>query len=114
MGSLTDSTQWEDQYITGMSHMGLPHGALPYARSSHDEPFKVLGTWSANSLGDPISWGAVGLRIGLVASCLGLRERVPRTSSAQLHGTNSGAMFSHRPARFCRRCARRFWEPDNN
>src|SRR5262245_53102058 len=100
MGFLTDSTQWEDRYITGMSHMGLPHGALPSARSSHDEPFKVPGTWSANSLGDPSSWGAVGLRLGLVASRLGLRERVPRTSLAQPHGTNSGAMLSHRSARF--------------
>jgi hypothetical protein len=49
---------------------------------------------SANSLGDPSSWGAVGLRLGLVASRLGLPERVPRTSPAQPHGTNSGAMLS--------------------
>src|SRR5262249_45634191 len=90
------------------------HGALPSARSSHDEPFKVPGTWSANSLGDPSSWGAVGLRIGLVASRLGLRGRVPRTRPAPPHGSNIGVISSHRPTRFCRRCARRFWEPDND
>jgi hypothetical protein len=39
----------------------LPHGALPYARSSHDEPVKVPGTWSR------AGW----------AFASGCRERVP-------------------------------------